>query len=137
MKRLEIINKKRNECRIKQEKLLAIKLAKIENERLKKEKKSKKQGKKQRDKKKKKAKKEKGGKKDKKGKSDTTASDKEERTKAEVKSEPEPTFEVKDEEIVLSYLDFYPAEMVLWRDFQEYGVQGLFTCIIRYETDNL
>lgn len=127
IKRLEIINKQRTEWRIKQDKLLAIKLAKIEREKQKKEEKMKKQAKKNKGKGKKVKSKE--------GKEELKVEN--EKLKKKIEPEPEPTFEVREEEIVLNYLDFYPAEMVLWRNFKEYGIEGLFTCIVRYETDNL
>lgn len=46
---------------------------------------------------------------------------------------PTPEIIVTDDEVHVSYFDFYPAEMCVWRNIEPYYITANFTCSINYE----
>ncbi|KAL3271293.1 hypothetical protein HHI36_021783 [Cryptolaemus montrouzieri] len=44
--------------------------------------------------------------------------------------------EVASEEVQLGYLDYYPAEIALWRSIEPYFLNTSFVCYMEYETDD-
>lgn len=52
--------------------------------------------------------------------------------KASVQQMPE--FVVEDKEIVLDYLDMYPAEMVAWKNMEPYYIEAKFCCTLTYNS---
>lgn len=50
---------------------------------------------------------------------------------------PPPEIIVRDSEVNLTYLDYYPAEMCVWRSMEPYEITGNYTCTIRYQSEDL
>nr|CAI5830131.1 unnamed protein product [Callosobruchus analis] len=94
---------------------------------------------------KKKGKKDKGGsKKDKKSKKGSPKTEKSKDKKSHKKynseaseSNPEPEIIVKDEEIVIDYLDIFPAEMFYWRSVEPYEISSKLMCTINYRSEEM
>lgn len=56
---------------------------------------------------------------------------------SEVEDEPLPEIIVNPADIHINYFDLYPAEMVIWRDFQPQLRQANFTFEITYHGKNV
>lgn len=76
-----------------------------------------------------KEKKKKDGKKGKKGKVVEKEVEKEEEEDTEV--------EVPENMVVLSYLDYFPAEMCVWRSLEPYSIESDFICTVRYHNRDM
>ncbi|CAH1954454.1 unnamed protein product [Acanthoscelides obtectus] len=54
------------------------------------------------------------------------------------KSDPEETeIIVNDDDIVIDYLDFFPAEMIYWRSLEPYEISAKLTCTVNYRSEDM
>ncbi|XP_050311180.1 uncharacterized protein LOC126746816 isoform X2 [Anthonomus grandis grandis] len=49
----------------------------------------------------------------------------------------QPNIVITEKELECDYLDYYPAEMVYWRNLEPYYISANFTCLLEYEHETM